>query len=1430
MMRLRGLLPLLFGSALLMLGLGSAGDCLGSAGASAADSTGPGDIADLFRSGWVLEDVNHDEIIDRLDLRLLLPDRAGQAGTAAAANLAARFAFETSALDPGLVARFSAPGRPLAHPVIAIGTRDELRGLLPSDLLDRAGRLRPGQGVVLHLEPDETWLEGGAVVMGEDATGLLAAADWLAGRAPALWKTDGPELAAVREKLSEFLSSREIAAGSITVSGLVVDAAESGLSRLTVRLSVRAADDFARAVAAFEGREAGPQDTADVPQAGGTGGARSERERNLDLTALEFRDLHRLEVVIEGPRAPHTVQLRPRRPWETAPGRGAPRGASPDFTLSRFYSIEGLFRDADGDFLPDDTPAWIALDGTAPAAAVVDLATRIGLETTGLRLPLVRPAGEDDDPQRLGLPLLVGLDGYQLERLESESRLHLPTGAAGEGFLEFVPEAFGESNGLVLSGTDGAGLETIADYIARRLPWLWEYGRGNYALSDVENEVRRFFQAADGAGQTAVGIEKLETWLGRLEGADLERIEVELAVDGSPDGLDRFIENRICARYPETEVAVATFGTDYGVGRTIFDEALEVPWEVDTFRTRFAAEVLPAVGARSGGRITVLVSEPPAVRADLEAEIAAALQARGADPGAFEITVLCAYKQGFSWLNDSVLPRLHGEEIGGIEITYHTLQDSEEIRWQTIHANTRWLQEIFPIDAVMARELGIPDSLVTFRATQQSEPTYTVTVTDPAGHRILRDSFSARYIVRPFFDLFPEYESLRVTTGWVTADVDGRTVLDERIPTDLDGVWDHLQQVTYRQLVDYVMDLQEGRPAARNAPYFDRLDIEVALSEPDDRLGIDEEVISSLEALHEDIFFETLTLFSLLGSRYGVGGLNYPGRILPWMHALDGGGPGRMTVTLTGRERAFPELVLTTTAAGVEPERRDYTLTGTGVEPPVLRGIAVRAGDEELSRLLFDVTATDTLDRYAEYRWRGDEEAIDAEFLDAGRLLRLIGILRDLHGAGLYEDELGFDRVGELVFRVTLEDSIRYSRTAVLPRPRHPRDTHRADLRDRRFSWTGERIVPWETPIPPGECAELLARLNTFPEVNVSWAATSTLGHDLYSVELYPPVGGSLVSRAKLNASKPTLFCFGRVHGNEVSSTSHILRLIELCATDSTWRAYLDRVNVVLYPITNPDGAQIAYDMWQDNPDFMLHVGRPGAFGTDVSSRVRPGEDPVYPESGVVYELRELALPDIVIDMHGVPSHEWVQHFAGYSAWVRSRYGGARSYWLPRGWYIPGFSWIEDERYPEIETAQQAITDSIVIAVTSVPEVEEMNRRIYGRYIKYGRQDAETYREYFYRGIQLEARLGTNRVSGSGLTGPKVTYYSITTEAADETAYGQWLELVCRAGLAHSTALLRYLADGDPRREREAAESAAYITRTISRTKPVLPRAAEPPE
>ena len=475
-----------------------------------------------------------------------------------------------------------------------------------------------------------------------------------------------------------------------------------------------------------------------------------------------------------------------------------------------------------------------------------------------------------------------------------------------------------------------------------------------------------------------------------------------------------------------------------------------------------------------------------------------------------------------------------------------------------------------------------------------------------------------------------------------------------------------------------------------------------------------------------------------------------------------------------------------------------------------------------LSRMLFEAVVSDSTDRYEEFRTRSSEEDIDRSFLSVELLSGMVDALRDLHQDGMIEEALSFDRIEELAFRFTLEDSTAFTRMASLARSREPASTDNPVLLDDEFRYDGERLVQWDLPIPPSENDRILAKLNTFPGVDVYYMSPSFLGQNVYAADFLPPVDSEFVSQAKLNALKPTLLLSGRQHANEVSSTSHILRLGELLATDSTYADLLKSVNVVLHPITNADGARLAVEMQETNPDFMLHAGYLGALGVDIAAG-QDSDDPIYPESKVRPRLWETWLPDIYINMHGYPTHEWVQYFAGYSAWVRSRNGGQRDWWSPRGWFIPSFNWVDDDEYEDITTAQFAILDSVSASITGEPAVEEMNQRLYARYRKYGAQDVENFREYFHNGMLLSQALTGQEVSGDGPTNPRIMYFATTTEAPDETARGDWLQLVATAGLAHSSALLRYLATGENRIEMESSEHEGFVTRSVFRKKPVLP-------
>jgi preprotein translocase subunit SecY len=433
-------------------------------------------------------------------------------------------------------------------------------------------------------------------------------------------------------------------------------------------------------------------------------------------------------------------------------------------------------------------------------------------------------------------------------------------------------------------------------------------------------------------------------------------------------------------------------------------------------------------------------------------------------------------------------------------------------------------------------------------------------------------------------------------------------------------------------------------------------------------------------------------------------------------------------------------------------------------------------------------------------------------------------LVRALQANGVFEGTLSYDRVGEVLVRFLVADTDAVARTVTLPQTANPTRTQNPTLPATPPEPNARPIVQWETPIPPAEANALMGTLSTFPEVHPYYMETSFLGHDIFAMDLLPHHEARYVSQAKLNAQKPTLYLNAREDGNEVSSTSYVLRLAEQIATDPETRAYLDSVNLVIHPMSNPDGAQVAYEMQQTNPDFMLHAGYYAALGPSMDAQ-EDAQDPLYPEATVEPRLRHAWLPDIFMNLHGYPSHEWVQYFAGYSAWVFSRNGTARSWWPTRGYFLTGFDWIDDPDHPALRTAAFAPLDSMTAALAQLDTLMTLSRDEYARYRTY-RQPEDDFGESFRNGVRVHSAIKGDELDGehpSDVRDPRITPFSITTEAQDETARGDWLRLQARAGLTAVTAALRYLYHGENRVVREASADAGTIRRVVHREKPVLP-------
>ncbi|MDH3422573.1 MAG: M14 family metallopeptidase, partial [Gemmatimonadota bacterium] len=860
---------------------------------------------------------------------------------------------------------------------------------------------------------------------------------------------------------------------------------------------------------------------------------------------------------------------------------------------------------------------------------------------------------------------------------------------------------------------------------------------------------------------------------------------------------------------------------------TILEETAAFPSEVERFWTLIRDRVLPQVRRGQPIQLEARLSEPPELRAQLAEEARLILIDEGADPAGTEVRVLSAFKQGYSWLEEVVLPRLAGRDIGEVVIRFRRNDPPAEWPQQAIHTPLRWLHEIFPIDEVLARELAIDLEQIRFEETTEG-PTYEVSVTTSSGSTILTDSFEPRYLLRPYFDRFRDYEHVRVTTGWLVARDGQRELVSERIITDPEAFWDYYQADILPAVYDYVMALHEGLPrgGSIDAPFFGELVVELEMSEPDYRLGVDNEIHAPMDALHEEIYFGTLEFFEVLGRNSRGQGLAYPGRIIPVVRAKSDGSAARARVRLTGFATSRPAVVVAyRDVSGAAHEVR-LDIPKTTLARPSARVAKVRVGQEGLDHLALRVRVDTELDARDSLLTSATPEQVDRTMVSAQQVVASLHEIEALRGAGLYTADLAYRGLGsiEVWAEWTHEQdpesrAIGYLSANGAPAPAPDWRT----LVPADWSYEGGRIVQWDTPMPPAEGHEVLGKLaSTFDEPRVYRIGRSYLGQDIWAMDLMPPVSASHWSRIKATTYKPTVIYSAREHANEVSSTSHILRHAELLLTDPDQRAKLDRVNVVIHPFTNPDGAQLAYDLYTATPDYILHAGYLASLGQGATADAT-ADHPIYPEAPVRNRLWSRWLPDVFLNPHGYPSHQVVQLFSEYTGLVRRGRVTERNWGFNKGWFMPGFEYVDDPDFPRHKDAAFELRDYITSGINSNPEVVALNQRAYGRYDRYGAQfDSEVFRLPMTQGVLIEMPLkgssGDN--GGNGGYDAEVTIWSGTTEAPDETAYGPWMELVATAGLSWDQAVLDYLHEGDHEVKRSGSAFFGGVSLRVERPRP----------
>jgi len=1362
----------------------------------AAQPLGP-DLSTLFDRGPIFQDRNSDSVVDFVDARIVLADRASPGDVAAAATVAARLGFETMAMNLPIV---GAPEQ--GHPTIVVG----------SAALQRAGvsapavpALQRGEGLVLAAAANGA---PAAVVIGGDDAGTQAAAALFAGRLPRVWDPSGPTLARVSADISRFLTDHGVRAGSVRIPSVRVRAGVDALEQLNIAAALSTTADATKARDALR---------ADGAQALSYPGA---QRLHIELTASAGQPL--------------SVDLQQPAP---APG---PRGVRPgsdakeSLDLANLYTIDGLLGDGDKNLIPDRIDAVLSPSG-AGIDRTVDLAARLGLESTGIPAPIALlpdSIGKADSAPTL---VLIGRSHPLVERLISEKKLAIPQLGPGEGAIQVVRKAFGENTAVIVTGSDESGVARALEQMAERFPHVWARGKDRTTLDDIREDVRRFVSGRTPASQAATALYKLDQIAAGLEGKDLESAHITISIEKPAGGFAEFARNAAAARLKAAALEVTVDDRDVQKAKEVFSDEFDVPSEVDDFWQIFRSRVVSGVKRNQPVIVEARLSEPPELRARIEQEAKAALVKAGAPEAGTSVTVLSAYKQGYSWLYDVVRPALAGKPVGHITIRFARIGPPPEWTQQAMFAPTRWLLEAYPIDEVLARDLKIGLDQIRFEQAPIGAPAYEVTAAAPDGSVVFHGTFEPRFVVRPFFDQFPDYEKVRVTTGWITASSGGRALADQRIATDPERFWDRFQSRTLPAIYDYVMRNSKGKPRAQDAPHFGELSVDLTLSEPDYQIGIDKEQIAPLESVQEEIYFHTLHFFDVLG-RYARGpALDYPGRVLPIVRPKADGKPGHAKIVFTGFAANRPSVTVAYRERGGPPLEERLDIPKVAVEPPSVLTAIVRAGQPGLQRLELRAKVDSDHDERAALIKRTRYEEVDEKIMSAEQVAGIVANLERLRAAGLYRDALAYHDVGAIAIAANWEydpASMNTQRVALLqPDGEPPPFPDIKALLPAGYRYNGEPLVQWDTPIPPPEGNAILARMSAFKEATVYKIGQSYLGKDIWAMDLMAPIEATHWSQAKASTLKPTIVYSARQDANEVSSTSHTLKLAEMLLTDPEYRKHLNKVNVVVHPFTNPDGAQLAYDLYKVTPDYLLHPGYLGPLG--VSLVTRWDSDPMYPESKVRPKIWRTWLPDIFLNPHGYPSHEWVQMFSEYAAWVRNRVTEARDWAQTRGWFMPFYEYTDDPKYPRHKEAAFRIRDMITQNINAVPEVRELNARAYDRYRRYGfAWDPENFKMDFVNGVLIYTNIkggrgdpGTKAVEGDDfmVRQPAVTIFYSGTEAPDETAHGEWMKLVATMGLQFDKAVLQYLVEGHHVVERKATPFFGGVALTLDRARPPKP-------
>lgn len=969
--------------------------------------------------------------------------------------------------------------------------------------------------------------------------------------------------------------------------------------------------------------------------------------------------------------------------------------------LEQLFEIGCILQDTDGDGLPDSVNLRLLLEDDENRDllyAACNIACRIGMETVTAEYPLLTDSDDGETP----VLVFCSAKDPALTLQQREPR----------------PVIFMEGQ--------GDSLRRFSDQLCNMFPNAGKHLR----MQDITGWVKQAMRMENPDGQAA--------WL-QTFGA------TEALLSAGAD-LDQFRQ-----RWPETHFAHYNDHMESEARSFDLDSEVDVLWQA-------LQPVFAKVKAEDRVALRCAIGQDRPERERILARISGEIENCGARME--HSAVVCAFKQGLSWLEEDFGPC--AAAMGGVRrviIRFNPHQRTaitygeDGFDWTELDKDIgkppRWLQDLYPIDEILAEILGLSRDDILFEAYPNDlAATYEALAFDDRGNCLLSDSWTVRTCARPFLSLMPEMGLSLPTTGFVEVAINGKTVLNQHIKTDYESIWNVFQE----ELIPWMRDTaEENNFAPENQPFFSQFDIEVGLGGPERELPWRNDHISIGEVLEDGLHQVGHIYFMSIGRKLYGKPLDAPGLVLPKISVRPGPPTLRAVMRMPmAKGPSFPEL------------KADCICSRLSMQPDG-SGLAVELNIETEHYQLASSLCVLTREGFTAL----------SKMLD------------------------GYDR---LTFACGTE-------TISCELPKHA--PVKKDLSIQEIDLMPNEIIGYR------DYQRLMQELGRVPGLDVWPVGISYQGRIIYAVAPEDDRRG-YVSPVKQKQTVPGVLINGRHHANEVSATNAIFAFTRELVTDPEYKSLPYEANIVMVPMENVDGAALHDEMQHEHPTWQHQTCYTNSLGADLMPYYFKNTS-IHTEANVFTKFAQELLPDIFIDLHGVPHHELPQQFGQLT--------GYRGLWLPRAPLCAFYFHVEDARFASNRELSRAWKSKVDACYESWTEFKRLSCEYNSRFIKYSWCGIDESFPCSHQGAMLNywvpSPYNANHPYPT-ISHPWMFSMMFTAEAADETAHGEWLRTCAQAHLRHIRAGMDLLRKAHYCTENHVSESGGTAQATYRRRRPLL--------